>query len=258
MTFGIERQSDQYGAFQADPGLYASRDRVAIYDVPDGVPEYLASARPSITAGLLDVRRVAFGPEGDPRDLYGDGMGEEGPGYYEGDPHGYDHLVPPRRDPESEPNPHAPLPVQPLDQFQEQHHPDDFANYHNPAPPSFNAARHLTADDGPASGDMNALFTPGLYSPEKMMDHKSTLFGGDPERWVTALAVPPAQPAPPAAPVWLGHTYAPGHRVGMPWRDQTLPGTVTHLEGYNVGVRWDDGQHSIEEPHNIQPLHQWK
>lgn len=52
----------------------------------------------------------------------------------------------------------------------------------------------------------------------------------------------------------LGGGYQPAHRVGLPWRDQVIPGTVIGLDGPNVNVRWDDGQYSIEEPHNIQLL----
>lgn len=55
-------------------------------------------------------------------------------------------------------------------------------------------------------------------------------------------------------PMWPGHGYAPGHRVGLPWRDQVIPGTVTHLDGQLVGVGWDDRQHSSEEPADLRPL----
>lgn len=48
--------------------------------------------------------------------------------------------------------------------------------------------------------------------------------------------------------------YQPAHRVGLPWRDTVIPGTVIGLDGQNIGVRWDDGQYSSEEPHNIQLL----
>lgn len=48
--------------------------------------------------------------------------------------------------------------------------------------------------------------------------------------------------------------YQPAHRVGLPWRESVIPGTVIGLDGPNVGVRWDDGQYSTEEPHNIRLL----
>ncbi len=68
----------------------------------------------------------------------------------------------------------------------------------------------------------------------------------------TGLAAPATTPA--VVPGWVGHGYVPGHRVGLPWRDQIIPGTVTHLDGQEVGVGWDDGQHSTEEPADLRPL----
>lgn len=228
MTYGIQTQSQQYGAFSDDSGIYAQRDRVAVYDVPDGVPEYLVSEmRPSITAGLLNTRQAGFGAYPDTNafgreDLHGHGF-DDGEEHFDDGGYG----PPPEEDPYAGHDPHH-LPLQPLDQFVEQRQIQPLA----PEPPGhFSLARRRTAE-----GD----------GPDSMAD-----------RTLTALAVPPAQPAPPAAPVWLGHTYAPGHRVGLPWRGRIIPGTVTHLEGYNVGVRYDDGQHAVEEPSAIQPLHQW-
>lgn len=48
--------------------------------------------------------------------------------------------------------------------------------------------------------------------------------------------------------------YQPGHRVGLPWRNDVVRGTVIGLDGDMAAVRWDDGQYSSEEPHNIQLL----
>jgi hypothetical protein len=64
-----------------------------------------------------------------------------------------------------------------------------------------------------------------------------------------AAVMDPAQMQVP-----MGGGYQPAHRVGLPWRGQVIPGTVINLEGPNVNVRWDDGQYSTEEPHNIQLL----
>lgn len=65
------------------------------------------------------------------------------------------------------------------------------------------------------------------------------------------VAVDPAAMAPqmPAA-----GGYQPGHRVGLPWRGDVIRGTVIGLDGDSAAVRWDDGQYSSEEPHNIQLL----
>jgi hypothetical protein len=51
-----------------------------------------------------------------------------------------------------------------------------------------------------------------------------------------------------------GGGYQIGHRVGLPWRNKVIPGTVIGAQGPNVNIIWDDGQKSIEEPHNIQLL----
>ena len=268
MSFPIQTQSQQFAGFDGDPTRYAQRDRVAVFDVEGDVHDYLAG--PSIQAGLLNTRTAvdtsqmppdshAYHGEPEPRG----GMEWKGPyeapglsvddqnaidQYYAhpdpDDESGYNWGPEPSHDPGAEPGPdpnfHDGSP-----------HPFGTPVYH-PGGSSFSAARHRTADDG--GSDLPA-FTPNLYSPGDKLDAKSMLLGGEPEHWVTALAVAPAQPAAPAAPVWLGHTYAPAHRVGMPWRGQTLPGTVTHLDGTNVGVRWDDGQHSVEEPSAIHPLY---
>lgn len=112
-------------------------------------------------------------------------------------------------------------PVQPLHQMLDEYRTPPPTE--PPGPPSFNTARRQESDGGPELR--------------------------------TGLAVAPAQPGAPAAPVWLGHTYVPGHRVEMPWRDGAFPGTITHLEGYNIGVLWDDGQHTVEEPQGVRPLY---
>jgi hypothetical protein len=51
-----------------------------------------------------------------------------------------------------------------------------------------------------------------------------------------------------------GGGYQIGHRVGLPWRENVIPGTVIGLDGPNTNIRWDDGQYSTEEPRNIQLL----
>jgi len=259
VSFPIQTQSQQYAAFDEDPTRYAQRDRVAVFDVEGDVHDYLVG--PSIQAGLLDTRTAvntmgmdpnSHAYHGDERELMPspnpqfepDYYGEESPGVAQDDESGYNWGPEPGHDPGAEPGPDPNFhDGQPL--------PFGTPTYH-PGGSSFSATRHRTADDG--GSDLPA-FTPNLYSPGDKLDAKSMLLGGEPEHWVTALAAPQAQPAAPAAPVWLGHTYAPAHRVGMPWRGQTLPGTVTHLDGTNVGVRWDDGQHSVEEPSAIHPLY---
>lgn len=66
------------------------------------------------------------------------------------------------------------------------------------------------------------------------------------------VAAEPMALAPDQIP--QGGGYQIGHRVGLPWRGENIPGTVIGLSGPNVNIRWDDGQYSNEEPHNIQLL----
>lgn len=93
---------------------------------------------------------------------------------------------------------------------------------------------------------MPDLFNPMLYYPGQQMDEKSQMLGiGDtPARWPTASQSTER----------VAHGYFPSNRVGLPYKDIVIPGTVTHLDGMNVGVRWDDGQHSSEDPQDIRPL----
>lgn len=153
-------------------------------------------------------------------------------------------------------------PLQPLDEMLEHSYrpdmpapPHDYLAQFRPHLASFTEARSQhTAEDGPAPGP---LFTPMMFQP-KAPSAASMMLGGEKEfindqplaeKWVTAAAVQPQ-----VVPGWIGHGYAPGHRVGLPWREQVIPGTVTHLDGQQVGVRWDDGQHSSEEPSDLRPL----
>lgn len=89
--------------------------------------------------------------------------------------------------------------------------------------------------------------------PHALMGWATHTMGGPKPTTKVGFAPAPADPA--AAPqVPMGGGYQPAHRVGLPWRDQVIPGTVIGLDGPQVAVRWDDGQYSNEEPHNIQLL----
>jgi hypothetical protein len=75
------------------------------------------------------------------------------------------------------------------------------------------------------------------------------------DREARRVALAPAPQDPALAPqVPVGGGFRPAHRVGLPWRDQVIPGTVIGLDGPQVAVRWDDGQYSSEEPHSIHLL----
>ena len=47
----------------------------------------------------------------------------------------------------------------------------------------------------------------------------------------------------------------PGSRIGLPYNGQVIPGIVTHLQpDAQVGVRWHDGQYSVEKPGDVHLL----
>lgn len=137
---------------------------------------------------------------------------------------------------------------------------------------SFTEARRLTADDGPAQKTAgitcpqcgNEAGGHGTVAECPWCGWKDSLGGDDspisPDEHSDIMkALYPrgrgaAAVQPQVVPGWVGHGYTPGHRVGLPWREQVIPGTVTHLPGQQVGVRWDDGQHSTEEPSDLRPL----
>ena len=66
------------------------------------------------------------------------------------------------------------------------------------------------------------------------------------------VALAPQDPAmAPQVPV--GGGFQAGHRVGLDWRDSTVPGTVIANDG-QVHIRWDDGQYTSEEPTEVRLL----
>lgn len=133
--------------------------------------------------------------------------------------------------------------------------PQEYEPYSVPHPAVADLARHVR-DDQPGSRlgfnrahlaqEDGQAFNPMLYYPGQYLDERSELLGGDdvPARWPTAASSTER----------LAHGYFPSNRVGLPYKDTIIPGTVTHLDGMNVGVRWDDGQHSSEDPVDIHPL----
>jgi hypothetical protein len=114
----------------------------------------------------------------------------------------------------------------------------------------FSEARRRVADDGGP-----VLFNP-VFLPWEHLDERSMLLGegGELMHWPTASQDPARSVKTAAAMERVGHGFAPGHRIGLPYKSLVIPGTVTHLDGGNVGVRWDDGQHSSENPWDILPL----
>ena len=69
-----------------------------------------------------------------------------------------------------------------------------------------------------------------------------------------ALAPAPALQDPAMAPqVPVGGGFQAGHRVGLDWRDRTIPGTVIANDG-QVHIRWDEGQYTSEDPSEVHLL----
>jgi hypothetical protein len=225
----IQRQSETYGAF--DDGDLRFAKEYTHRDLPEGLINMLGRG-PSIMAGLNNPRQA--GPDlpsynmvsGRPGD---DRHSEAEEAYYRQQEQG--PMVPP-----------------------DQHHIHD---------PGFSESPRLPGGNDPGFGvggyddfdphsvenlppDYGEQFDPHMAS---FMEARATKGGPASSETKTALAV-----SPQVVPGWIGHGYAAGHRVGLPLPQGTFKGTVTHLDGQEVGIRWDDGQHSTEEPKDLRPL----
>lgn len=120
-------------------------------------------------------------------------------------------------------------------------------------PPSFSAARRHTADDGPGPGPISMMDQGGLgeFQGDLGRDLFTPMYFREraPDSWAMMLG------ASKTSGVVFQHGLIPGHRVGLPYQNSVIPGTVTHLQpDAQVGVRWDDGQHSVESPGDIYRL----
>jgi hypothetical protein len=74
------------------------------------------------------------------------------------------------------------------------------------------------------------------------------------ERKGRRVALAPApQDAAMAPQMPVGGGFLPGHRVGLDWRDRTIPGTVIANDG-QVHIRWDEGQYTSEDPTEVRLL----
>lgn len=249
MCMPIQRQSETYSAF--DDGSHRFARDYETRDLPAGLVNMLKGAR--ITAGLNDPRRMA-------REA-GFGSYPDSAGFGREDLSGHGHFDPaaeeqqdPYADPESgygfsgggDSSQYSEVPVDHQDpggfgfggyedydpHSSENLPPPDYGEQFGPHMASFLEARRLTADGGPGNPTEDLNGTVSTYGDE-----------------ITAAAMQPQ-----VVPGWVGHGYVPGHRVGLPWRNQVIPGTVTHLDGPQVGIRWDDGQHSTEEPSDLRPI----
>lgn len=132
----------------------------------------------------------------------------------------------------------------------------EFANIHHPNYRQYMEQRGLTPRTSRLDmADLVRLAGDGMSWEDTMRRIDEQLAAGFHEAARTAAGAAPVQdPAAmaPQAPVAGG--YQPGHRVGLPWRDQVVRGTVIGVDGPEAIIRWDDGQYSNEEPRNIQLL----
>lgn len=132
----------------------------------------------------------------------------------------------------------------------------EFANIHHPNYRQYMEQRGLTPRTSRLDmADLVRLAGDGMSWEDTMRHIDEQLAAGFHEAARTAAGAAPVQdPAAmaPQAPVAGG--YQPGHRVGLPWRDQVVRGTVIGVDGPEAIIRWDDGQYSNEEPRNIQLL----
>ncbi|QWT30407.1 hypothetical protein OLP41_gp201 [Mycobacterium phage I3] len=277
MSMPIQRQSESYHAFTDGPRF--AKDHTT-RDMPPGLAG-LISQGPRISAGLNNPRGIQHHADAIGMPRMWDPYGSEGVDSYaheaepDHDPREYEDEEP--REPHVDQHGHpmhvdehsfreAP-PQHPdvagfgfggyddYDPHSVENLPPDYDEQFGPHMASFIQARHHEAD-GPAP----ELFSPMMFQPGDRLDARSSLLGGEKafindhplsegEDWITAAAMQPQ-----VVPGWVGHGYVPGHRVGLPWRDSVIPGTVTHLDGQQLGIRWDDGQHSTEEPADLRPL----
>lgn len=101
--------------------------------------------------------------------------------------------------------------------------------------------------------------------PQVLMEHHDWISGGPPPDWHGRprwwhRMFPPAPPRHAAqmshedATNYVTHGFQPAHRVGLDWRDRTVPGTVIGVDPDRIHVRWDDGQYTSEDPNEVHLL----
>ena len=287
MSMPIQRQSESYGYF--DDGPRFARDRTST-DLPRGLAALINTSGPRITGGMLNTRTAVNTDGMHPDDhAYHTELppGRGGEVTWVDDAENYG------RNPRREYNPDFGYePTDEDERRQEGVAEDDDSGYNWGPEPRRHAAldgdhaelarlndlsdqlkKHFWTKANELGDDQHPDLLPiarKWHEADQAGSElaKRLMYQTDPERPVDmndrfgqrrrASRHPfdrvAADLAAPAAPQGPGHGFLPAHRVGLPWRDQVIPGTVIGLDGPQVGVRWDDGQYSSEEPHNIQLL----
>lgn len=288
MSMPIQRQSEAYSVF--DDGPRFARDRSST-DLPKGLAGLVNSMGPRITGGLLNTRQAVnvdhmppdshayhtelpYGPGGDwigdddegyhaPKRLWNPDFGyeptdederraelvgeDDDSGYNWGpEPHGIpEHLV---RGARRGSGRHPFDRTAACQQCGGEVYPERGSGWQHLDPDIIGEDDHFAdPDDDDIANDE---YGDGLDTARGMDAYKQRReMNGS--RTAADAAADPAAMAPQ---VPAGGGFQPAHRVGLPWRDSVIPGTVIGLDGPSVAVRWDDGQYSTEEPHNIQLL----
>ena len=127
-----------------------------------------------------------------------------------------------------------------------------------PSPAILHEGVHGWADDASFDDDLNdrlrgiGVQTGNWYGNVLTLHpYKEWSIPAHAQRTSAAEATPQDPAMAPQMPV--GGGFLPGHRVGLDWRDRTIPGTVIANDG-QVHIRWDEGQYTSEDPTEVRLL----
>lgn len=288
MSMPIQRQSEQFSVFDSGPRW--ERDRPS-HDLPKGLAGLVNSMGPRISSGLLNTR-LAVNTEGMDPDSHAYGRQTYNPlfGEYGHDGYDYEGVSPSRfkrqmRDRDLD---------QEIADAKEAEDDESGYNWGPVPPEHYGAISEDYSGGDEDDPDWVRENSPRQQEHNKRrgeeIENSKNIFGsrhpfdraaatrlakdGDCTCWEGYERVPGTEPCasgscrkksartaadaavmdPSQMQPLQGGGYQIAHRVGLPWRGKVIPGTVINLDGPNVAIRWDDGQYSTEEPHNIQLL----
>ena len=270
MSMPIQRQSEAYGIF--DDGPRYARDRAST-DLPRGLAGLLNSTGPRIQAGLLNTR-IAAAEDDDDSDDYDSG---EGPGYpdwlrknreragHGDDDGGWGEAT---KKQSRQAGWHTPDYDPRVDGYGGGHYGPsaaDMADFAEEDAENERRRNYPRGQGAPWDYDKYGDPDPDLESLENTADPERFISGNRrasrlpfdraaARRQRRALADPAADPAMVAPQMPMANGLQPAHRVGLDWRDSTIPGTVIGVEPNQVHIRWDDGQYTSEDPTEVHLL----
>ena len=242
----IQRQSEAYSIF--DDGPRFARDRSAA-DLPSGLAGLVNSMGPRITGGLLNTRQAGYPSDG-PRDHGGAGPdgGPSVPDSYYDDDDDFDG------DPKDPPGTAL---EDPWGHRASRHPFDRTAACQSCGGEVYHISGEGFVHDDTDDHDGWEIDEHHRAEPDDDDDRNLGLSSA--EAWNeregrrVALAPAPQDPAAMAPQMPVGGGFLPGHRVGLDWRDRTIPGTVIANDG-QVHIRWDEGQYTSEDPTEVRLL----